>query len=225
MKAVKYCLAVILLLTINEITYGQPKWTIGVNASPALTKLAGNYEYEQFSLAYGAGFSSLYFINDRMFLRTGLNYKNKSSLEKTPYALILLLPNNEYTYIDPNNNPYYIKMNSMYFSVPLTLNYKISKEKEGKDNASFFISAGLELNYQFRNAFKFHLINEKMTFKYVYDFIDRGHFVGSLVLGFGIYQQISSKISLLLRPEYTYDFHYRGFHSIGFNVELHYKLK
>jgi len=216
MKSVKLLLTSIMFFTSVAITQAQTKWTIGINGSPALTQLEMKRYSSQFSLAYGAGLSSLYFINSQMFLRTGLNYKVKSYLIKNFSGKLMLEDN---AIIDPNE----IKIKHHYLTVPLILNYKLSKGEEEK-NTYLFISNGLELNYLFRTVTNIYLSDEKL--KNVGDFdISINNFIVGLNIGFGLYQQISSKINLLLRCEYSHDFDYLNYNSLGLSAELHYKLK
>jgi len=220
----KFYLAILILFS-TMITKAQKEWSIGTTISPGLTKPNKNSNLYEFALSYTVGINSLYFINSQMFIKTGINYKLKNSLiNDIPDTRSLYDSNGN---INPDNIKYFdYKESYHFFNLPILFNYKVSKEEK----TSIFFSGGIELSYLFKIVYVLDYSNnsKQKTIKKHNEIKDK--FISSINFGVGIYQPLYSKLILLFKPEYTYDF-YAGknnntkFHSFAFNIEVHYRLK
>lgn len=218
-----YLTILILFLTISA--NAQKDWTISANISPAITKPNKNNNLFKFVLSYTVGINSLYFIDKQMFIKTGINYKQKKSLiNDIPDTRSLYDTNGN---INPDNIQYFdYKESYHYFNLPILFNYRVSKEEK----TSIFFSGGIEFSYLFKIVYVLDFNDRKQKTTLKNKEIDN-NFVSSINFGVGLYQPLSSKLILLLKPVYTYDF-YAGknnsgvkFHSFGLNAEIHYRLK
>lgn len=216
---------IILLLTFGPfIGYSQSKWTIGLNISPTLTKMNGYNSPHKYQPAYDFGIKSLFFLNDPLFLNFGLMYRQKKDVLSSPNTENLIDPNGN---VNINNvTSYNTSFNYNFVSIPLSLNYFILKKDEMK--ISMYVSTGVELNY----------LNHVKTISDLPDGEDiqiirqddfKNNIGSSLTVGAGLLYEMSPKLVLSVKPEYSYDFYFGNktepkFHSLGLNIECHYKF-
>ena len=200
----KYLLIIFFLVTINHNIIPQNNIAIGFNATPALT-----YSYSPSDLptpksnfGYSFGLESLYFIQPDLFIETGLTYQNKRVL----FAKNVLDTRN--AWIDINGNgiidnvdridyslivPTDLSFQYSGFSVPITINYRTSKN----NTTSLIGSFGICLNY----IYNIEALSKSNKFgENPFENISTDDFTSSLSLGLELYYPITNNIFLISGP-------------------------
>lgn len=228
----KISLSILFIAILVQFSYSQNHIYVGANVSPSITipilKTKDPSINESFN--YSAGLNGLYFFSNQIFMKTGINYSQKSLMFED-------VPDTRNAWVDLNGNGI-METNELsdeiitfdaweiYQSInlPVTINYRLSEVHK----ASILFSGGFELGYLF-------------NLKYIWDYESRGeeiwnkklnHLFVSINLGVGLYQPIANKFLLLVIPKYSYDFYpARGrdnssfnFHTIYIDTEFYFKL-
>jgi hypothetical protein len=217
----KIFLVFILFFLFAQIGSSQSNIYIGINAAPSLTFPQTSYsildlnEEPNFSI----GFSGIIFLNNQIFIKTGINYNRKSfSLGGVPDTRGALVNGDGiviYDIYDPSaridlSRIRLLEITEAFYSIsmPVIVNYKFSDE-----GASFIASAGFEAAYLY-NLKGFitpegaeEIWNEKLN-----------QWTSSISAGFGWYQPLAERFLFIVMPKYSYDF-YPDWNQMDFNFQ------
>jgi opacity protein-like surface antigen len=215
----------IALIGIIETNARAQKTAIGIDFAPSFTKPRGypeNFEVP-FAFAYGFGLSSILNLNSKMFLKTGIGFKLKNTVNKNLVDSRNLFDSNGNLNYDHLEN-YDVSTNYYYWNLPILLNYKLSKTEDAK--TIFYVSGGMEINYLYKVKTTLHFFDGDQVYSST---PDKTIFNLSFDIGTGVHFDISDRMLLLLEPKYCYDFYTSTyglkFHTLQLNVGLYYKLK
>ena len=205
----KIFLVFILFFQVTQIGFSQSNIYIGINAAPLLTfpqtspSILDLNEEPNFSI----GFPGIIFLNNQIFIKTGINYNRKSfSIEGVPDTRGALVNRDGIVICDicdpsARIDPSRIRMLEITeefhsITIPVIMNYKFSDE-----GASFIASAGFESAYLY-NLKVFaasegyeEIWNEKLN-----------QWTSSISAGFGWYQPLAERFLFIVMPKYSYDF-------------------
>ncbi len=131
------------LLTFSAVAQEQPqlgKFKFGVNFSPDYCHRTPYFFLDRSKMGFTTGVNTIYQLNNRIALETGLQYSNKG-FQTTLMDLFFAIP-------DPNApvQAQYV-YNMHYLDIPLKANLNFRNKKEASDKkARFFASVGLTTN-------------------------------------------------------------------------------
>jgi len=206
---------------------------VGINAVPSLTfpQSAQSFIHLNEEVNYSLGFDVLLFLNTQFFLKSGINYTQKSfSLSGIPDTRGTLV-NDEGVVIYDINNPgafldisriRMLEITERFYSitVPVILNCKFSEEAR----ETFFVSGGFEAAYLYNiKGYISTEENEKDTWN-----AKMNDWTASITAGFGWYQPLSERFLLIINPKYSYDFYPDwnretfNFHTLSLSIECYF---
>jgi hypothetical protein len=217
----KIFLVFILFFQFTQISFSQSNIYIGINAAPSLTfpqtssSIPDLNEEPNFSI----GLSGIVFLNNQIFIKTGINYNRKSfsfgGIPDTRGALVNGEGGVIYDIYDPaaRIDPSRIRqleITEAFYSIsmPVIVNYKFSDE-----GASFFASAGFEAVY----LYNLELLAASEGYEEIWN-EKLSQWASSISAGFGWYQPFAERFLLIVMPKYSYDF-YPDWNQMDFNFQ------
>jgi hypothetical protein len=215
----KIFLVFILFFQVTQIGLSQSNIYIGINAAPSLTfpQTSSSFLDLNEETNFSIGFSGIIFLNNQIFIKTGINHTRKSfSFGGIPDTRGTLV-NGEgvviYDIYDPSAliDPSRIRLleitKAFYsISMPVIVNYKFSDE-----GASFIASAGFEAAY----LYNMKLFAASEGYEEIWN--DKlNYWAPSISAGFGWYQPFAERFLLIVMPKYSYDF-YPDWNKMDFN--------
>lgn len=227
---------IIFILTISSQCFCQSGYSFGINFSPSLTvPSAPELADIKGKFNYSFGISGLFCMSEKIFLKTGINYTQKSYIQEhnpdTRNALVDAKGNTVIDIkdlnnlrIDPNRISYfdYIKKYQS-ISIPVIFNYKSAFN----DQDALVYSAGIEQGFLYKIQGSLNLENkEEVTWTE-----NMHNWTTSLTIGFGWYHQFSDKFLLFLSPKYSYDFYPAqndltvNFQTLSVAIDMLYNIK
>lgn len=220
----KYYIA-LLCFSMAQLLYSQSRWEVGINITPSLsipkTSLSLPSPKERFTYSFGIG--ALYKLNQNIFIRSGINYFQRSLLTATDIL------DTRFVYDQATGRLDYDKIgkvdiSEVYHSIslPLIFNYKFSNQ----DVTSLIISGGVEFGYLFglKSIVNSTVGGESSTNE------NKKEIIASISFGAGLYQPIADNFHLIIIPKYSYDFYPNredisfGFNSVSLSAELYLPL-
>lgn len=214
------------LLTFSAVAQELPqhgKFKFGVNFSPEYSHRTPYFFWDRYKIGYTTGINSIYQLNNRIALETGLQYSNKG-YQTTLMDLFYAVPNPN----APVQAQYVYNMH--YLDIPLKANFNFRDKKEASDKkVRFFASVGLTTNLFIRETQTTILIYASRTDEETTDILNSPirsvNF--SPTLGFGYDFQTNQHSHLRIEPIIRYGL--RGLtdakgsgniYSAGLNVSL-----
>lgn len=135
MKKTKFLLIALALIFSIKLS-AQDNFKFGINAGINYPDIRGNQlaRYNNFKVGYLFGVSLDYYLNDRLSLKTNINYETKIKKLQLTYF------NSEAEEIGTEN----FKETFEYINIPLLLKYEFG-------NSKFFVNGGPFFNYLLNN--------------------------------------------------------------------------
>lgn len=223
----KYLGIIICLFIYFQFNLAQNKIFVGANFSPSLSYVTEPEEATP-GLTYSTGIDGLYFLDEHLFIKTGINFSQRSSILKDLPAMDVFLDLNGDGLITLeellNAELVTYDITEVFQSVNLllNLNYKFADEHK----TSLVVSTGIELGYFYNTKFILDYSNGKQTiinWKYK-------KLMGEFNFGLGLYKPVGENFLLQIIPKYSYSVYddrspeSREMHSIKLDMEFYFRL-